>query len=131
MNDERETPKGYRKKTSQKRQRTASIEAVLTAEERAEIEERAAAAGLSLSAFIRACALGDAGPRARRRPVVDTAKLAETHIELKRVGNNLNQIAKAINTGHAPPLIEVQRAGEELSLVLFEIASAMGYRPKG
>ena len=100
----------------------------LTPQERAAFEEKAANAGLSLSAFARAAALGDKGPRARRRPTVEAAKLAETHIHLRRIGNNLNQIAKAMHTGSTPPPIEVQKASEELSLVLIEIMKAFGYQ---
>ena len=100
----------------------------MTPAERAAFEEKAAKAGLSLSAFARAAALGDKGPRARRRPTVEAAKLAETHIHLRRIGNNLNQIAKAIHTGDAPPILEVQKAAEDVSLVMIEIMKAFGYQ---
>ncbi len=129
MSDERQ-PKadGRKRKASQKRQRSFSIEIALTSTERAEIERRAADAGLSLSSFSRAAALGDPGPRAARRPTVEAATLASVHAELKRVGNNVNQIAKALNSGHRVLLPEVQKAHEELSLILFEVACAFGYK---
>lgn len=102
-----------------------------TPDEYAEMTTRAAEAGLSVSAFIRAAALGDAGPRARRRPIVDAAALAQTHAELRRIGNNLNQIAHALNIGETVFFPTVIKAHEELSIVLFEIARALGYRPEG
>lgn len=129
--DDNQQQKGDRKRdASQNRQRRASIEIALTQEERAEIERRAANAGLSLSSFCRAAALGDPGPRAARRPIVDAAALAHTHAELRRVGNNLNQIAHALNIKETVLWPDIQKAHEELSLVLFEIARALGYRPK-
>jgi len=123
------SPRPRSKSGSQTRQRTAALLIALTPAERADFEARAAKAGLSLSAFARFAALGDKGPRARRRPIVDAAALAQTHAELKRVGNNLNQIAKALNGGHRVLLPEVREAAEDVSLVMLEIMRAFGYEP--
>ena len=73
--------------------------------------------------------LGDAGIRARRKPTIEAATLAQTHGELRRVGNNLNQIAKALNSGHRVLVPEVQKAAEDISLVMLEIMKAFGYQP--
>ena len=124
------SPRPKTKSGSQTRQRTAAALVALTPAERAELEHRAANAGLSLSSFCRAAALGDAGPRARRRPTVEAATLAQTHGELRRVGNNLNQIARALNGGHKVLLPEVQKAAEDISLVMLEIMKAFGYQPE-
>lgn len=124
------SPRPRSKSGSQTRQRTAALLIALTPAERADFEARAAKAGLSLSAFARAAALGEAGPRARRRPIVDAAELASVHAELKRVGNNVNQIAKALNSGHRVLLPEVQKAHEDISLVMLEIMKAFGYKPE-
>jgi hypothetical protein len=121
-------PRSKSKSGSQKRQRTAALLIALTPAERADFEARAANAGLSLSAFARAAALGDKGPRARRRPTVEAATLAQTHAELRRVGNNLNQIAKALNSGHRVLVPEVQKAAEDISFVMIEIMKAFGYK---
>ena len=123
------SPRPRSKSGSQTRQRTAALLIALTPAERADFEARAAKAGLSLSAFARAAALGDKGPRSRRRPTVEAATLAQTHIELKRIGNNINQIAKALNSGHRVLLPEVQKAAEDVSLVMLEIMRAFGYEP--
>ena len=123
------SPRPKTKSGSQTRQRTAAALIALTPEERAEVERKAANAGLSLSSFGRACMLGDAGIRARRKPTIEAATLAQTHGELRRVGNNLNQIAKALNSGHRVLVPEVQKAAEDISLVMLEIMKAFGYQP--
>lgn len=65
--------------------------------EHAELERRAHAAGLSVGAYCRACCLGDAGPRARRRPPVEHELLARNTAALNHIGSNLNQTARALN----------------------------------
>ena len=71
----------------------------LTEDERAVLEGRATEAGLSVASYLRAAALGQSGPRARRRPTVERAALIAATAELNRVGNNVNQLARAINRG--------------------------------
>jgi hypothetical protein len=63
------------------------------------IADRAQNAGLSRGAFLRACALGAPGPRARRSPSVDIEALARATAALNKVGGNLNQIARILNMG--------------------------------
>jgi hypothetical protein len=99
--------------------------------EHAALDERAREAGLSIGAYVRACALGDAGPRARKRPPVDRELLARANADLNRVGNNLNQIAHALNSGD-----EVLRAAHvrlilELREILAELRRALGYVRQG
>jgi hypothetical protein len=67
----------------------------VTAEEKAAFELAAAEAGLSLSDFVRQRLLG---ARLRR-----TAEERETIRHLARIGSNLNQLARWVNThkGHA------------------------------
>ena len=131
MNDDTEQKDDRKEDASQPRQRIIKFSVSWTPDEADRVKTRAAEAGLSVSAFIRAAALGDAGPRARRRPIVDAAALAQTHAELRRIGNNLNQIAHALNIGEAVLMPTITKAHEELSIVLFEIARALGYRPEG
>ena len=80
---------------SEARQRAARVTVRFLPDEHAELEARAAAAGLSPSAYLRACALGDAGPRARRSPTVERSLAAQAIAELNKAGSNLNQIARA------------------------------------
>ena len=66
--------------------------------ERAALHERVRESGLSLGAYLRKCALGQAGPRSRRRrPEIDIVLLARNNAELNRIGNNLNQVARALH----------------------------------
>ena len=71
----------------------------LSDHEEALLKIKAAEAGLSVSSFLRACALGDAGPRARRSPTIEKELLGATLAELNRIGNNVNQIARVLNLG--------------------------------
>lgn len=101
-----ERPKRKRRSGSQKRQRgKGAVLVSLLSEERAMAEQKAADAGLSLSAFGRACMLGDAGPRSRKRLPIDRAALAHAVAEFNRAGSNLNQAVRALN--------EIARAGRE------------------
>ena len=93
------------------RKRDVRTAVMLTAIERAQLEERAHACGLTLSEFVRRQALGRAMPAAsidhRARSVLAAALL--------RLGVNLNQITKHMNTGRSesfqlPALIDDIRA---------------------
>jgi hypothetical protein len=87
---------------SEKRQRAKGAVLVrLLPDERAEVEERARGAGLSLASFLRASGLGTPGPRAQRSPTVNAEALARATAALSKVGNNLNQIARVLNSGGA------------------------------
>jgi hypothetical protein len=103
----------------------------LLIEERTAVEERAATAGLSLAAYGRSCMLGDAGPRARKRAPVDRELLARTNADLNRVGNNLNQIAHALNAGGSVILSEIAATSRELLATLTDIRRALGYDRQG
>lgn len=95
---------------SDKRQRNRIIPVRVSDEEGARIDEKADAAGLPAAAFMRAAALGDAGPRARRRPPADHVALRQLLGQLGRVGNNLNQIARALNSGEDHDAAELREA---------------------
>ena len=86
-----------RRRCSQKRQRNRNISVPVDGAEFLAIESKARAAGLSRAAFIRACALGAPGPRARRSPSIEIEALAHAVSALNKVGSNLNQIARTLN----------------------------------
>jgi len=71
----------------------------LTDAEAGLLEARAAASGLSVASYLRASALGDAGPRARRAPTIEKQALGAAIAELNKIGSNINQIARAANIG--------------------------------
>ena len=88
-----------RPKKSPNELRDVQTTVLYTAEERAELELRAKALGLTLSGYIRNRTLGiPLPPNAADRAVKD--KLATALI---RIGNNLNQMTKRINSGRPTP----------------------------
>jgi hypothetical protein len=66
------------------------------------IDANARIVGLSRGSYLRTCALGSPGPRARRAPHVNAEALAHATAALNKVGSNLNQIARTLNAGNAP-----------------------------
>ena len=76
--------------------RNAVIPIRVTSEERSLLKEAARAVNVSLSEFIRRLALK------KRMPPVGVGKVnRETYSELCRIGNNLNQLVRAVNEGRA------------------------------
>ena len=78
--------------------RALSVTVRVTAAELAELEERAAAASLRRSAYMRLSSLG----QPVRVSTVHRLGAAE-RLELQRIGVNLNQVARAMNAGAPPP----------------------------
>jgi Bacterial mobilisation protein (MobC) len=87
---------------SEKRQRGPAVPVRFLPAERAAVDEKARAVGLSLAGFLRACALGTPGPRARRSVPVNAEALGRATAALNKVGSNLNQIAHRLNAAAAP-----------------------------
>jgi hypothetical protein len=115
-----------RRSGSEKRQRKHVARIRLDDAELAKLEERSRAAGLTMGAYLRACALETAGVRAKPRAPVDRELLARTNADLNRVGNNVNQIAHALNIGLDAPHPVAATMGE-LRGVLSTIRRAAGY----
>lgn len=86
---------------SERRQRGPAVPVRFLKQERAAVDEKARSVGLSLAGFLRACALGTPGPRAKRRAPVDIEALARATAALNKAGSNLNQIARVLNAGQA------------------------------
>lgn len=81
----------------------ARLEVRLQSGERKAIAQKAAAAGLSTSEFVRArCTADPQGPTI----VADAESLRELYIGLRKIGGNLNQIAHVLNTYHNPNDVE-------------------------
>ena len=85
-----------------KRREISPLVIRLTVEERSRLEELAA--GMTLSAYVRACLFGQEAKRRKRRPkdaVADKKAAAEALALLgqSRIANNLNQLAYHANIG--------------------------------
>jgi Bacterial mobilisation protein (MobC) len=126
------TPERPRKPASQ----PAPFSLRLTESERAALE--AQAGGMPLGAFIRSRLLEDTEHprRSRRKPVKDEAALARLLGELgnARLANNLNQLAKAANTGALPVTPEtvraILRACQDVQAMRACLLAALGFRPE-
>jgi hypothetical protein len=133
--DERKRPRSGSQK---RRQRRISIG--LEPLELDAVDERAEAAGLSRSAYIRAAVLGHPGIRAVPRPPVEkallgqaVAQLGQAVGQLGRVGNNLNQLAHQANAGCVVPpevlplvFADVQAATAEIRQAVAAVMKALG-----
>src|SRR5882762_9056533 len=95
---------------SSKRQRTRQFVVRCTEAEHEAILGKADSAGIASAAFLRAAALGTAGPRAKRRLPADHVALRQILGHLGRIGNNLNQIAHALNASQKASLPELRAA---------------------
>jgi hypothetical protein len=115
---------------SNRRQRGAPVSIRLLPEERAEIETRAREAGLSIGSYLRACALGSPGLRAKRSPPVNAEALARAVAELNKVGSNLNQIAKVLNAGRAVGSREALATLAETRAVVAQILEIVGRKER-
>ena len=111
---------------SNNRQRTHQYVVRCTADEFNAIAAKAATAGLKGAAYLRAAGLGDAGPRAQRRPTFEKELLIRALGLHGRYGNNLNQIAYSGNAGNPVDLPELRRALKEWAEIRDTIYLALG-----
>jgi hypothetical protein len=99
---------------SQKRQRTLRPSMACTPGEFAQLEVAAERAGMSVSMFMRHQCLGTAGPRATRRPPVELRALGQVIGQLGKIGSNVNQIARVLNSGGTIPEGDLKAAIAEV-----------------
>ena len=112
---------------SDKRQRNKRSYIRWTSDEFNEAAARADKSGLGLAAFLRAAVLdGDAGPRAQRRPPADHKVLRRLLGEVGRIGNNINQIARALNSEEKANLPELEQALRACNEIRKGILAALG-----
>ncbi len=109
----------------------------LTFEERARLERDAG--DMPLGAYIRSRLfdqpVGDRRPRQAKRPVKDNQALASLLGELgkSRIANNLNQLAKAANSGSLPLTPETEKSLQEacagVQWLRMTLMQALGLQP--
>jgi len=94
-------PQGASMSRSQKRKRMVAIHARVTPEEKAAIAEKAKAVG-GISALFRIAVMKEKPPRSK----VDLQAMAQLLASLGKIGSNLNQIAKHLNSGKPGDTLE-------------------------
>lgn len=96
--------------------RSATLHVRMTEEEYTAAVAKAAAAGVTLSEFVRTRTLSDNG-----RPIIrtDSATLKSIYSTLRKCGGLLNQACHALNRGQRSPLIE-----KELGRATHSVAKA-------
>ena len=98
-----------------------------TAKDHTAINNTASRVGLSVGAYLRALALGSAGPRAVRRPPVERKELARLLGHLGKVGSNLNQLAHAYNRdGSVPGADELNAIRQQVGELRDALMAALG-----
>ena len=97
---------------SENRKRSETLTIRLTKSEKAAIAAKAKRAGMNLTEYIAALS--------RDSQIVAPPDLSPVLVQLKRIGNNLNQIAAKVNAGvtYAPGLNEVMQMQSELYKLL-------------
>ena len=121
----RRAPWRGRKRADNPRDKVLRIRCAAT--ELATMEARAVEAGLSIGAYLRATALGNAGPRAVKRPRVEREQLARILGEIGKLGSNVNQIAKYCNATRSPTdmrMLEGMKA--DIAAMRAEVMRALG-----
>lgn len=120
-------------RSSWQKKREAPFSLRLTFEERARLE--AAANGVPLGAYIKAVLFNGDLTKVRRRnanPTQDDAALARVLAALgqSRISSNLNQLARAVNTGtlpvHPETEEELRSACAEIAAIRHELLRALG-----
>jgi len=114
---------------SEKRARNKHLTIRLTPEERALIEAAADRAGLTAGSYARNVLMGAPTPRQVRRPPVERAELARLLAELGRIGSNVNQIARALNTGFEADGAALYGARADLLAMRNAVLTALGQTP--
>lgn len=116
---------------SEKRQRIRQVKTRMTEAEHAAFLARADKAGLAAAAFLRAAAIGNAGPRAQRRVPADAQALRQVLGHLGKTGSNLNQIARYLHTGGSADVVmpDIQAALSDLARIRGLIYEALGKDP--
>lgn len=122
-------PQKVNKAKNPRRHRDRLLAIRLSTDEHHRVFERADKTGLTVGAFARHQLLGETGPRARKRAPADRQELVRLLGAVNRVGNNLNQIAHALNANQGFQPASLESSLEELRQTTREIRAALGHDP--
>lgn len=110
------------------RKKTFVVSSRYDAAEYAELEEAASRAGLTRASYQRVQSLAVPKTRSTRRAPIERELLAKTLWHLGKIGNNLNQIAKAANIDPIDR-VQVGQALEVLRAIFDLVLRALGRCP--
>ena len=111
---------------SENRARGGVVAFRVNAEERAELEQAAELAGLSLGSYVRQRVLTSPKTRAVRRPPIEQKLLAQLLGQLGKAGGNIHQILKHMNFGAGVMHNELRSALASFEEAAGAIMEAMG-----
>ncbi len=110
-------PKPARSRSgSGKRKKTIPVTSRYDEAEFRQLDDAASQAGISRASYQRTQSLAKPNTRSVRRPPIEKELLARVLGQLGKVGGNLNQVARAVNTTGAE--------AEEISAVIAEVRAA-------
>ena len=111
---------------SENRARGGVVAFRVNEEERAELEQAAELAGLSLGSYVRQRVLTSPKTRAVRRPPIEQKLLAQLLGQLGKTGGNIHQILKHMNFGAGVMHNELRSALASFEEAAGAIMEAMG-----
>ena len=111
---------------SENRTRGGVVAFRVSEEERAELEQAAELAGLSLGSYVRQRVLTSPKTRAVRRPPIEQKLLAQLLGQLGKTGGNIHQILKHMNFGAGVMHNELRSALASFEEAAGAIMEAMG-----
>jgi hypothetical protein len=118
------------KKRSEKRLKGKVLSVRVSPEEHQAVEAFAEREGLSTGSYVRSRVLEQPTTRAIRRPPVEVRTLSVLQASLNKVGSNLNQIARALNSGETVTIDDIQTALKEHRHILAAIITTVGRHPR-
>lgn len=122
MNEAAASPK----KRSETRRKGRVLSIRVSDGERQEVEAFAEREGLTVASYIRSKSLATPTTRAMRRPPVEVITLSTLQASLNKIGSNLNQIAKRMNSGEMIAQSHIQAALAEHRQILAAIILTLG-----
>ena len=122
----KKNPQKTARSGTEQRQKSGQLAFRVSPEERAQIEAAADAAELTIGSFVRGKMLKKIVTKEVRRPSIDREILGRALGMLGKVGSNINQIAKHLNSGGNVPNAEIAKALNDVSFLKEQILKAIG-----